>query len=47
MLITKKLIYKKLNIVTHGNFDNELLGGIACRDYLHKYLMVKKEYLTY
>ena len=25
----KKINLQKLNIVTHGNFDNELLGGIA------------------
>ena len=42
----KKINLKKLNIVTHGKYDNELLGGIATGLLAQIYDAGGKEYLT-
>ena len=42
----KKINLQKLNIVTHGNFDNELLGGIDNR-ITYKYLMIRWKRISY
>ncbi len=42
----KKINLQKLNIVTHGNFDNELLGGIATGLLAQIFDAGGKEYLT-
>ena len=43
----KKINLQKLNIVTHGNFDNELLGGMVATGLLAQIFDGGgKEYLT-
>ena len=42
----KKINLQKLNIVTHGKYDNELLGGIATGLLAQIYDAGGKEYLT-